>query len=156
MDRLDASPQPAHATLRRVDQLLAHYAQSHQHPTNEFIHVMAIPAIMLGIVGMLYALHPWVAYAFIAGSLVYYLRLQSPVFVGVMTLWTLLILALVHALGEWLLPVSVTLFAVGWVFQFIGHKIEGKKPSFFEDLQYLYVGPLFVAAIALRKLGIQP
>ena len=151
----DTSAQPSPASARRVDRLLAHYGESHQHPTNEWIHVLAIPAIMLSIVGMLHALHPWAAYAFIAGSLVYYARLQSPVFLLVMLLWTAALLAIVHALGDWVLPVSVTLFVVGWIFQFIGHRIEGKKPSFFEDLQYLYVGPLFVAAIGLRRLGIR-
>ncbi|WP_225781076.1 DUF962 domain-containing protein [Xenophilus sp. Marseille-Q4582] len=141
---------------RRVDRLLAHYGESHRHPTNERIHVGAIPAIMLSIVGMLHALHPWAAYAFIAASLVYYALLRSPVFLGVMLLWTAALLAIVHALGEWVLPVSAALFVVGWIFQFIGHRIEGKKPSFFEDLQYLYVGPLFVANLGLRRLGIRP
>jgi uncharacterized membrane protein YGL010W len=44
-------------------------------------------------------------------------------------------------------------FVVAWIGQFIGHKIEGKKPSFFEDIQYLWVGPLFVAQVHLRRLG---
>ncbi|RYF84096.1 MAG: DUF962 domain-containing protein [Comamonadaceae bacterium] len=156
MDTHASAPAQGSSTpARRVDRLLAHYGESHRHPTNELIHVLAIPAIMLSIVGMLHALHPWAAYAFIAGSLVYYARLQSPVFLGVMLLWTAALLGIVHALGDWVLPVSVTLFVVGWIFQFIGHKIEGKKPSFFEDLQYLYVGPLFVAALGLRRLGVR-
>ena len=51
---------------RKVDRLLAHYGESHRNPTNELIHLVAIPAIMVSIVGLLYALHPWVAYAFVA------------------------------------------------------------------------------------------
>ena len=145
-----ASPQ------RRVDRLLAHYAESHRHPTNELIHVVAIPAIMLSIVGLLFAIHPWVAYAFVAVSLVYYALLRSPVFFVVMLAWTGVLLAAVHVLGSLVLPVSATVFVVGWIFQFIGHRIEGRKPSFFEDLQYLYVGPLFVAELGLKKLGIRP
>ena len=54
-----------------------------------------------------------------------------------------------------LLPVCVTLFVVAWVFQFIGDRIEGKKPSFFEDVQYLWVGPLFVLSLLFRKVGIR-
>ncbi len=145
-----ASPQ------RRVDRLLAHYAESHRHPTNELIHVVAIPAIMLSIVGLLFAIHPLVAYAFVAVSLVYYALLRSPVFFVVMLAWTGVLLAAVHVLGSLVLPVSATVFVVGWIFQFIGHRIEGRKPSFFEDLQYLYVGPLFVAELGLKKLGIRP
>lgn len=155
MDTQAAPLESTPSATRRVDRLLAHYGESHRHPTNELIHIVAIPAIMLSIVGTLYALHPWVAYAFIGGSLVYYLRLGSPIFVAVMAVWTVVMLAVVHAMGPWVLAISVTLFVVGWIFQFIGHKIEGRKPSFFEDLQYLYVGPLFVADIALRRMDIR-
>jgi len=150
-----AAPLEDVAPRRRVDRLLAHYAESHRHPTNELIHVVAIPAIMLSIVGLLFAIHPWVAYAFVAASLVYYALLRSPVFFAVMLAWTAVLLAAVHALGSLVLPVSAAIFVVGWIFQFVGHKIEGRKPSFFEDLQYLYVGPLFVAGLGLAKLGIR-
>lgn len=44
---------------------------------------------------------------------------------------------------------------VAWIFQFIGHKVEGKKPSFFEDVQYLWVGPLFVLSRLFVKLGVR-
>ena len=155
MDTIAAQLEDA-APRRRVDRLLAHYAESHRHPTNELIHVVAIPAIMLSIVGLLFAIHPWVAYAFIAASLVYYALLRSPVFFVVMLAWTAVLLAAVHALGSRVLPVSAAIFVVGWIFQFIGHRIEGRKPSFFEDLQYLYVGPLFVARLGLEKLGVRP
>lgn len=150
-----AAPLQGAAPQRRVDRLLAHYAQSHRHPANELIHVVAIPAIMLSIVGLLFAIHPWVAYVFVAASLVYYALLRSPVFLVVMLAWTGVLLAAVHALGNLVLPVSAAIFVVGWVFQFIGHRIEGMKPSFFDDLQYLYVGPLFVADLGLRKLGLR-
>ncbi|MFM9879426.1 MAG: DUF962 domain-containing protein [Burkholderiaceae bacterium] len=128
---------------RRVDALLAHYGLSHQHPTNETIHFVAIPLIMVSLVGLLFSLHPFVAVVFVAASLVYYARL-SRVFLVVMALITLPTLAFLHFLGAWVLPLSAAVFVLAWVMQFVGHKIEGKKPSFFEDLQYLWVGPLFV------------
>ena len=140
---------------RKVDRLLAHYGESHRHPTNELIHVVAIPAIMVSIVGLLYALHPWVAYVFVAASLVYYVRLKAPVLLAVMAAWSVVMFALVYAMGDQVLPISAGLFVVGWIFQFIGHKIEGKKPSFFEDIQYLWVGPLFVVAWILSRLHIR-
>jgi len=138
---------------RRLDRLLAHYEQSHRHPTNERIHLVAIPAIMVSIVGLLYALHPWVAFAFVAASMVYYLMLGAPVLLAVMLGWSAVMFALVYAMGDKVLPISAGMFVVGWVFQFVGHRIEGKKPSFFEDLQYLYVGPLFVVVRLLPRLG---
>ena len=140
---------------RKVDRLLAHYGESHRNPTNELIHVVAIPAIMVSIVGLLYALHPWVAYAFVAASMVYYLRLKAPVLLAIMAVWTVIMFALVYAMGEQVLPISAGVFVVGWIFQFIGHKIERKKPSFFEDIQYLWVGPLFVVAWLLSRLRIR-
>ena len=140
---------------RKVDRLLAHYGESHRHPTNELIHFVAIPAIMLSIVGLLFALHPWVAYGFVAASLVYYATLRSPVFLATMLVGTAVVLAVVHAMGALVLPVSAAIFVVAWIFQFIGHKIEGKKPSFFEDIQYLWVGPLFVLSRLFLRLGIR-
>lgn len=147
------TPTPA-AEPRRVDQLLAHYGESHQNPTNELIHFMAIPLIMLSLVGMLFALHPYVAYAFVAASMVYYARL-SLVFLLTMMLGSVLLLALVHAMGALVLKLSVVIFVGAWIMQFVGHKLEGKKPSFFEDLQYLWVGPLFVLSKLFIKLGIR-
>ena len=139
---------------RRVDELLAHYGESHQNPRNELIHFIAIPLIMLSLVGMMFALHPWVAYAFVAASMVYYLRL-SLVFLATMLLWSALSLAVLFAMGSLVLELSVAIFVGAWILQFIGHKLEGKKPSFFEDIQYLWVGPLFVLSKLFTKLGLR-
>jgi uncharacterized membrane protein YGL010W len=144
----------AGAAPRRVDALLAHYAESHRNPTNEAIHCVAIPLIMLSLVGLLFALHPWVAYAFVAASMVYYARL-SVVFLLAMAALSLLAIGLVHAMGPRVLPISAAIFVAAWIAQFVGHRIEGRKPSFFEDLQYLWVGPLFVLSLLFRKLGIR-
>ncbi|VTU40393.1 hypothetical protein H4CHR_05113 [Variovorax sp. PBS-H4] len=152
---MDSAAPPLQDTDRKVDRLLAHYGESHRNPTNEAIHMVAIPAIMLSIGGLLYALHPWVAYAFVGASAVYYLMLRSGSFLIGMGICIVLALAAVHAMGDLVLPISATIFVVAWVFQFIGHKIEGKKPSFFEDLQYLWVGPLFVLSRLFLRLGIR-
>jgi uncharacterized membrane protein YGL010W len=142
------------AEPRRVDQLISHYGESHQNPRNEVIHFIAIPLIMLSLIGMLFALHPFVAYAFVAASMVYYARL-SGVFLVSMVIWSALTLAVVFAMGPRVLAISVTIFVGAWILQFIGHKIEGKKPSFFEDIQYLWVGPLFVLSKLFGKLGVK-
>ncbi len=139
---------------RKVDQLLAHYAESHRNPRNEVIHFIAIPLIMLSLVGLLFALHPWVAYVFVAASMVFYARL-SMVFLLAMALLSAIALLLVHAMGERVLAISAVIFVGAWIAQFIGHRIEGKKPSFFEDLQYLWVGPLFVLSNLFARLGIR-
>ncbi|WP_213955139.1 MULTISPECIES: DUF962 domain-containing protein [unclassified Variovorax] len=146
---------PLAGTERKLDRLLAHYGESHRNPSNELIHFIAIPAILLSIVGLLHALHPWVAYAFVAASLVYYAMLRSPVLWVTMAVATVAVLAAVRALGEQVVPVCAAVFVVAWIFQFIGHKIEGRKPSFFEDIQYLWVGPLFVATRLYASLGVR-
>jgi uncharacterized membrane protein YGL010W len=139
---------------RKIDTLLNHYGASHQNGTNELIHFVAIPLIMLSLSGLIYALSPIALYAFIAASLVYYARL-SAVFLIVMLVWSAAIIWVIEGLGSQLVVTSVALFVGAWILQFIGHKIEGKKPSFFEDIQYLWVGPLFVLSKLFIKLGIK-
>jgi uncharacterized membrane protein YGL010W len=142
------------APIRKVDQLLAHYGSSHTHPSNELIHFAAIPLIMLSLSGLMFALHAWITYAFIAASMIYYARL-SKVFFASMLIVSLAIIALLHTMGSHVLIESAAIFIVAWIAQFIGHKIEGKKPSFFEDIQYLWVGPIFVLSKLFLKLGIK-
>lgn len=142
------------AAPRKIDQLLAHYEESHRDPRNERIHFVAIPLIMLSLLGLLSALHPWVAYGFVLASLVYYARL-SAVWLVTMALVSALGLALVHAMGEHILIISAAIFVGAWIAQFVGHRMEGRKPSFFEDLQYLWVGPIFVLSKLFLKLGIR-
>ena len=152
---MNTAAAPLTRSERKVDRLLAHYGESHLNSTNEAIHMVAIPAIMFSIVGLLFALHPWAAYAFVAASLVYYAMLRSPAFLITMLVGTVALLAAAQALGDLVFPVSAAIFVVAWVFQFIGHKIEGKKPSFFEDIQYLWVGPLFVLSRIFLRLGMR-
>jgi uncharacterized membrane protein YGL010W len=142
------------ASPRKVDQLLAHYGESHRDPRNEIIHFVAVPLILLSLVGLLYAAHPSIAYAFLAASMVYYARL-SWVFLIAMGFVSAVALILVLTMGDRVVSVSVSIFVAAWVAQFVGHKIEGKKPSFFEDLQYLWVGPLFVLSKLFGKLGLR-
>lgn len=136
----------------RLDQLLSHYASSHQNPTNEAIHCVAVPVIMLTLLGLIFELHPMLFVVFLGASLVYYARLSMRV-VLLMTIWSLALTGLILLMGEYRLVVCVTLFVIAWIGQFIGHRIEGKKPSFFEDIQYLWVGPLFVADVLLRRMN---
>ena len=149
-----ANIDPLASPVRLIDHLLAQYGESHTHPTNELIHYVAVPLIVFSLIGVLHWLHPTLALVAIAGSIVYYARL-STVFMIVMALVSALMLYVAGLLGTALLPVSIGVFVASWIFQFIGHKIEGKKPSFFEDLQYLLVGPLFVLSKLFLKLGMK-
>ncbi|MES3004398.1 MAG: Mpo1-like protein [Pseudomonadota bacterium] len=153
---MDTTTEAAAAPVsgRRVDQLLAHYGESHLNPRNEHIHFVAIPLIMLSLLGLMSGVHPWLPYAFVAASLVYYARL-SVVFLAAMAIVSAISLVIVEAMGVYALPVSAAIFIGAWIAQFVGHRIEGRKPSFFEDLQYLWVGPLFVLAALFRRFGVR-
>ncbi|MEY3710115.1 MAG: DUF962 domain-containing protein [Burkholderiaceae bacterium] len=142
----------ATGNVDKLARLLSHYALSHQHPTNEAIHCVAVPAIMLSLLGLLYEIHPVVFGAFMLASMVYYARISLRV-LFLMAVWSLALTVLLLVMGDARLILCLTVFMVAWVGQFVGHKIEGRKPSFFEDIQYLWVGPLFVADVLLTPRG---
>jgi uncharacterized membrane protein YGL010W len=82
----------------------------------------------------------------------YYVRLSRPFALGMFVMSALMLGVLLTMPPLTVLPVSIALFVVAWIGQFIGHKIEGKKPSFFEDLRFLLIGPLFVLGFLYRRL----
>lgn len=143
-----------HTAPRTIDLLLAQYATSHLHPTNELIHCVCVPVIMFSLLGLLWRMHPAAALAASAWGLWYYARLSRPFALGMLAMTFLMLVILAIMPTFTLLPVSIALFVVAWIGQFIGHKIEGKKPSFLDDVRFLLIGPLFVLRILYRRLGV--
>ena len=154
--------------MRTINDWLDAYGVSHKNSTNKLIHWICIPAIMFSLFGLLYSipfpmpksiLMNWAA-IFLALTLVFYLRLSISIFLGFVfiggaMLWGNHLLAQSLAqTGTSLALVSLAIFVVAWIGQFIGHKIEGKKPSFFEDLQFLLIGPAWLLHFIYRKVGI--
>jgi uncharacterized membrane protein YGL010W len=137
---------------RTVDVLLAQYAESHRNPTNELIHIVCVPVIVFTLLGILWAIHPVVAVAAVIASLWYYNKLSRPFAIGMLVMSVLMLGLLLSMPRFTVLPMSLSLFVVAWIGQFIGHKIEGKKPSFFDDLRFLLIGPLFVLSFLYRRL----
>ncbi len=119
------------------------------------IHFVAIPLIVFSLMGVLHWVHPYLALVVVAASIVYYTRLSMIFTVAMLVMSALMLYGIGLISPSVLLPTSIGIFVVSWIFQFIGHKIEGKKPSFLEDLQYLLVGPLFVLSKLFLKLGIK-
>ena len=140
------------STPRAIDVLLARYGESHRNPVNELIHIVCIPAIVFSLLGILWALHPAVALLVVAAALAYYVTLSRTfaLGMGVMAGAMLLVLAMLPA-GT-VLPTAIGVFVAAWLGQFVGHHIEGKKPSFFDDLRFLLIGPLFVLSILYRRI----
>lgn len=139
---------------RTIEVLLAQYGESHRHPANEIIHLICVPAIMFSVLGLLWALHALAALAAGLIALRYYLRLSAPLAAGMLLAGAAMLglLALLPPPG--VAPLSLAVFVLAWIGQFIGHRIEGKKPAFFDDVRFLLIGPLFVLGYLYRRLGL--
>ncbi|HMR44114.1 MAG TPA: DUF962 domain-containing protein [Saprospiraceae bacterium] len=154
--------------MKKIDQLLLQYSESHQNTTNKLIHWICVPSIMFSLFGLLFAapfpaekslLVNWAAVV-LAAALVYYLRLSVAMFLGFLVIGYLMLAGnnyIFENLGRdssKLAIASLIIFAVAWIGQFVGHKIEGKKPSFLEDVQFLLIGPAWLLHFIYKKLGI--
>lgn len=143
------------------------YGESHQNPINKTIHWICIPLIMFSLMGMLWSIplpsfiqvHPLINLGtlLIVGALIFYLKLSIPLAFGMLFIGGAMLYGnyLLSQNTNNLLTISLIIFFLAWVGQFIGHKIEGKKPSFFEDLQFLLVGPMWLLGFIYRTLGIK-
>ena len=137
-----------------LTRLLESYEKNHQNPINEAIHIIAIPLIMFSILGMTAAFDIFLEYILVGIVFFYYQKLSKTAAL-LMLVWLLIYLGLVVLLKPYIIEISVLLFAFGWILQFLGHLIEGKRPSFFEDLRYFLIGPLFVVQKVISKFGIK-
>lgn len=139
------------AVKKPVEILIEQYAESHRNPVNEVIHFVCVPVIMWTFLGLFWTVHPLLALAASVVALGYYFTLSTSLALGMLTLSAAMLGVLYCMPAGWVLPVSLVVFVVAWIFQFIGHHIEGKKPSFFDDLRFLLIGPLFVLGFLYRK-----
>ena len=137
-----------------LTRLLESYEKNHQNPINEAIHIIAIPLIMFSILGMTAAFDIFLEYILVGIVFFYYLKLSKTAAL-LMLVWLLIYLGLVVLLKPYIIEISILLFAFGWILQFLGHFIEGKRPSFFEDLRYFLIGPLFVVQKVISRFGIK-
>lgn len=151
---------------RPIQRLFAEYAESHRNPVNLAVHWIAVPLIYFSIIGLLQDLSghylpppigAMLMLVLLLVVLVYYLRHSWALGLGmgVFTWSCLWVARLLDAHAGWpLWAISAGLFALAWVAQFIGHGVEGRKPSFLKDLQFLLIGPAWLLAKLFRKAGI--
>ena len=152
--------------MKTLQQWLSEYGESHKNETNKTIHWICVPSIFFSLVGLFYSIKlPFVIsniqmnVAFIVLILVtlYYASLSKTIWIG-MLLFGLACLGLCYIIARsgimplWLF--SLIIFAAAWIAQFYGHKVEGKKPSFLQDLQFLMIGPAWLMSFIYKKLGI--
>ena len=162
--------------MKKIDLLLNEYGESHQNKTNKLIHWLCVPAIFYSIVGLVWEIplgpladikyngFQYLNWASLSLCLVfiYYLTLSPIITLGmiVFSIGCLYLtnitenLILEGTIGIDLWAISLIIFALAWIFQFVGHKIEGKKPSFFKDVQFLLIGPAWLMHFVYKKLNI--
>ena len=128
------------------------YGSSHQHPVNVLIHRFAVPLIQFSLMGLLDCIPgpiPWM-WILVAGGLFYYLQFRNVKLMAVVLGMVLVMAYAVQLIDQDRWQYFATVFVVSWIFQFIGHSIEGKKPSFLQDLQFLLIGPAWVTGRFIR------
>ncbi len=160
---------------RPIDVYFDKYAESHQDPSNKLIHWICVPLIVFSLFGLIWAIpfphleflgkyNGYVNWAsFLIAFAVYYYYKLSPVLSYVMLLMIMFFSAGIvslekaHRLNGWpeMWHVCLVIFVVSWIGQFIGHKIEGKKPSFLDDVKFLLIGPIWLIHFVFKKVGIR-
>jgi len=146
--------------MKTAQEYFDEYAVSHQNETNQTIHYICVPLIFFSVIGLLMSIQTTLLentfglynpllenWAVVVGVIIsiFYLRL------GFWYFTEMLFVILVSIIGNFwlgntvnLLYASLIIFILAWIGQFYGHKIEGAKPSFLKDLEFLLIGPLWV------------
>lgn len=132
---------------------MSEYSATHRHPTNILLHNICVPLIFFSVMGMIHCLSRYffqsdaLGIFVFGGVLLFYFRLGiKPFFFMTCTVlisWALVFLADRLPL-VWPSQGYLFLFVLAWIGQFIGHYLEGKKPSFIDDLRFLLIGPLWL------------
>lgn len=152
---------------RRIDALLAEYGESHQNPVNKAIHWICVPVIVWTVLALIWSLPipqsfrslpfaTWLS-PVLAGVISYYIVVSWRLAIGVLV-YLLICFWLINwyeATFSWpLWQFALAVFMLAWIGQFWGHKVEGKKPSFFKDVQFLLIGPAWLLHFLYRRFGI--
>jgi uncharacterized membrane protein YGL010W len=155
--------------MRTANQWLDEYGSSHRNATNEVLHWICVPVILWCVLGLLWAapfpagIHAAIPLANWATlitllALVYYALLSIPLMLGIFPLLLIMLWSIAALNGNAVAPlwlICVALFVLAWIGQFIGHAIEKQRPSFFKDLQFLMIGPMWLLSNVYRRLGIR-
>ena len=150
---------------KSINTWLDEYAESHQNKINKSIHWICVPLITFTLLGLLslisYDFKTYnidLASILIVIAIIFYFRLSKSLAVGMLIFSTfcIFILSKLKTIipGSNLIILYILVFIISWIGQFVGHKIEGKKPSFIEDIQFLLIGPAWLLSFIYKKLNI--
>ena len=143
--------------MKRVDDLLTDYGAHHRTRGNLVCHAFGVTLIVFGILSLSAELRLGPVTAgeiLVAVVVLYYATLDVPLAAAMLAAFVALDLA-ARAVGDW--RVGLAAFAIGWVFQAIGHAVyEKNRPAFFKNLQHLLVGPVFLVNELLKVRRVAP
>ncbi len=148
---------------KTIDEWLSLYGQSHQNRINKLIHWVCVPVITWTVIALLWGLSinqsAWLnaGMVFIIAALVFYARLDFTIMAGMAVFAACCVALIFWHIAVFDTPLWITavgLFVIAWVGQFIGHKIEGKKPSFFQDIKFLLIGPAWLLSFIYRQFRV--
>jgi len=153
--------------VRKIDLLLAEYGDSHENRLNKIIHWICVPVIVWTVVALIWSIpFPWkigsgiisLNWAVVALVLaqIYYFSLSRRLGLGLLlyNLGMLWLTSIIEETSPWpLWQLALVVFIIAWIGQFIGHIYEGKRPSFFKDVQFLLIGPAWLMSFIFRKIG---
>ena len=152
--------------MSNVNEWNEEYAKYHKNKTNKIIHWICIPLIMFSLLGLLSLMTLFTfnsitisaLWFFIIFAIGYYVKLSKSLALG-MTIVSICFIYFIELINENFLnqkfEIFLSIFIISWIGQFIGHKIEGKKPAFVKDLQFLLIGPLWLLSYIYEKLDIK-
>lgn len=139
--------------MKSADDWFDAYAETHQNPVNKRIHWICVPVITYVTIGMIWALHPVLAILAMLAALGFYLSLSWQLAVGMALFMAPWVLFMMDA--TYLFWPCFIVFVIAWIAQFVGHHIEGASPAFFEDLQFLLIGPIWLLGFFYRQYDIE-
>jgi uncharacterized membrane protein YGL010W len=140
--------------MRKLDALLDQYGETHQNRINKAIHWVCVPLIMWSALAALWVASPLVTCVLVLLAIVYYARMSIAMALGMLGMAVAMI-AVVPLLGANALVLAAAVFVLAWIGQFVGHAIEGRKPKFMQDLQFLLIGPAWLLQFVYRGVGIR-
>ena len=139
--------------MRKVESLFERYGESHRDPVNKAIHWACVPLITWSVLAALWAWSPVAAYVAIALALAFYVWLSPALAIGMLGVIAAMVYP-IPLLGDHVLFVAGSVFVLAWIGQFIGHVVEGRKPSFLEDVKFLLIGPVWLLRFVYRRVGL--
>ena len=160
--------------MKPVQQWIDDYGESHQNSINKAIHWVCVPLIMLSLLALIskvpfifnqieiFSIYSFSLYLnwttiFLFSCIIFYIRLSYTLSLGMILIagCMLFLIDIIKIYDSSVWRLSLSIFVVAWIGQFVGHKIEGKKPSFLEDLQFLLIGPAWLLSFIYNKVGIK-